>query len=473
MEPFAYDAFISYSHRDLAWGAWLQRRLETRRIPRDLRPAWMEGRVRLRVFRDQTDLAGVELSESLQKALTSARFLIVVCSPASAASPWVEREVRFFRALGRERQIIPFVVSGEPESDDPGLECYVPALRDAPGSHFLGASVPELGRGKAFLRALAILLDVRFGRLVDREKRRRRVLALRAGIAAAAVGGVLAFLLVRNAAVTRRNQALSYDMYGAAVVGMVSPDEADASSLEALRVAAEAGNPQAMWSLADLLIRGAGGEKDEEAAYAWYLRAADLGDAVGMEGAANCLLNGVGAEKDEAAACAWYLRAAEAGNAHAMFMAGACSEDGIGTEKDEAAAYAWYLRAADAGYGLAWYHLSRCCLLGIGTPADPAASFANMRRFAETGDPEGMYNLAMMLQRGFGTEEDPEAAYAWYRKAADAGDARAMYWTGWCVENGYGVSDPALEWYEKAAAAGSEEGREAVLRLTGGGAPAP
>ena len=50
MEPFAYDAFISYSHRDLAWGAWLQRRLETRRIPRDLRPAWMEGRVRLRGF---------------------------------------------------------------------------------------------------------------------------------------------------------------------------------------------------------------------------------------------------------------------------------------------------------------------------------------------------------------------------------------------------------------------------------------
>ena len=29
--------------------------------------------------------------------------------------------------------------------------------------------------------------------------------------------------------------------------------------------------------------------------------------------------------------------------------------------------------------------------------------------------------------------------------------------TGWCIETRYGIADAALEWYEKAAAAGNEE----------------
>ena len=32
MDEFVYDAFISYSHRDMKWARWLQRRLETFRF---------------------------------------------------------------------------------------------------------------------------------------------------------------------------------------------------------------------------------------------------------------------------------------------------------------------------------------------------------------------------------------------------------------------------------------------------------
>ena len=42
-----------------------------------------------------------------------------------------------------------------------------------------------------------------------------------------------------------------------------------------------------------------------------------------------------------------------------------------------------------------------------------------------------------------------------------------MFMTAWCIEQGYGIKDPALEWYEKAAAAGSKEAADAVQRLTG------
>ena len=60
MNEFVYDAFISYSHRDLKWARWLQRRLETYHIPKNLCEKNVHP-ARLKVFRDQTDLSGVEL----------------------------------------------------------------------------------------------------------------------------------------------------------------------------------------------------------------------------------------------------------------------------------------------------------------------------------------------------------------------------------------------------------------------------
>lgn len=35
-DTYTFDAFISYSHRDLEWGKWLQRKLETFKIPKDM-----------------------------------------------------------------------------------------------------------------------------------------------------------------------------------------------------------------------------------------------------------------------------------------------------------------------------------------------------------------------------------------------------------------------------------------------------
>ena len=126
---YTFDAFISYSHRDLASGIWLQRKLESFRIPADMRGERPRGQG-LRIFRDQTDLAGTELHDSLRRNLDDSRFLIVLCSPASAASTWVNEEVLYFISIGRVQNIIPFIVDGEPLSEDPALECFPPALRD-------------------------------------------------------------------------------------------------------------------------------------------------------------------------------------------------------------------------------------------------------------------------------------------------------------------------------------------------------
>ena len=91
METKHYKAFISYSHQDEKWGAWLQRALETYRVPRHLVGTQGEfGPIEKRlapVFRDREDLSSwADLSSKVQDTLRSTETLVVICSPASARS---------------------------------------------------------------------------------------------------------------------------------------------------------------------------------------------------------------------------------------------------------------------------------------------------------------------------------------------------------------------------------------------------
>ena len=449
MTQYLYDAFISYSHKDMTWGRWLQRKLETYRIPKEMRGERPAGQ-NLKIFRDQTDLAGVELQTALRKELDAARFLIVLCSPGSAASSWVNDEVKYFISLGRVDRIIPFIVAGEPRSEDPALECYPAALRSLTGFTHLGANVQEIGRGKAFLKLVSILLDVRFNRLVDRERQRRIRTGLAVGLTSAVIlmGGSL--LIWKNITVSRRNQELSFDIYGAAIVSLSQKDEFEPSDFEFLRTSAEAGNTQAMQLLADCYKYGWGTEQDFEKEFYWCRKGAEAGDTMCMNMLSNCYYTGEGTEADPGKSFYWDLQAAEAGDNAGIFGVAVSYEEGRGVPADPQKAFEWYHKSAEAGYDLGMYNLARCYLMGIGTDPNPAKAFFWTKKLAETGNKEGMYNLGRMYQYAYGTEEDPQAAYLWYRKSAEAGYADGARMAGWCRENNYGVGDPAQEWYDRA-----------------------
>lgn len=461
---YTFDAFISYSHRDLASGVWLQRKLESFRIPADMRGERPRGQG-LRIFRDQTDLAGTELHDSLRRNLDDSRFLIVLCSPASAASTWVNEEVLYFISIGRVQNIIPFIVDGEPLSEDPALECFPPALRDLKERVLLGVSIQEIGKNKAFLKTVSILLDVRFGRLVDREKQRRLRTALITGITVAVIATVGGALLWRNTVISRENRKLNYDIYGAAIVSIGQKDVIEPEDVAFLTASAKEGNTLAIVLLADCCKNGWGMEKDYEQEFYWSKKGAELGDAQCMISLANCYRNGEGTEKNDQEAFAWDMRAAEAGDAYGMLNVAISYEDGLGVSADPAQAFAWYGKSAEAGNELGIYHLARCYITGTGTDRDPAKAFEWMKKLAETGNAYGMYNLGLLYQNGIGTEEDPALAYHWYKKAAEAGDADGAYKTGWCLENGYGDPDPVIEWYKKGAEGGNEEAAKALERL--------
>lgn len=166
-----YYAFISYSRKDESWAKWLQKKLETYRLPSRLGKDHIGLPKRIfPVFRDMTDLSGTMVEQGLRPALKESRYLIVICSPNSAASQWVDNEVRWFIEMGRQEYIIPFVVDGVPFSSE--QECFTPAMRSIT-PELLGVSISELGKQGAFLRVVATMLHLRYDEVVNRDRKRR------------------------------------------------------------------------------------------------------------------------------------------------------------------------------------------------------------------------------------------------------------------------------------------------------------
>src|SRR5688572_5122064 len=131
--PTRFRAFLSYSHADAAWARWLLRRLETYRVPaRLVGTHGAHGVIGPRLgtfFRDRDELpSSGDLGATIREALDDSAALIVLCSPAAARSRWVNAEVEAFHAGGRSDRVLCFVVSGEPGSADPMLQCFPPAL---------------------------------------------------------------------------------------------------------------------------------------------------------------------------------------------------------------------------------------------------------------------------------------------------------------------------------------------------------
>lgn len=187
-----YRAFISYSHADEAWGGWLQRTLEGFRTPGALAAALeAQGRsARLApVFRDREDLpvAG-NLNSAIQAALSDSDFQIVLCSPNSARSRWVNEEIRLFHKLHGPDRVFALIIAGEPNATSiagrEDEECFPPALRfilDSEGNltgtpaEPLAADARKDGDGRryAVLKVAAGVLGVGLDDLVRRDASRR------------------------------------------------------------------------------------------------------------------------------------------------------------------------------------------------------------------------------------------------------------------------------------------------------------
>lgn len=170
-------AFISYSHRDSRIARWLQRKLESYRLPAEIHNKYEDSRYLRPIFRDRADLGVGVLNDELRKHLESSKYLIVVCSPQSAASKWVNDEIRTFLEWGRAEYIIPFIVSGDITSqgeDNPIPTVLRTYFEEHPEMELLGVDTRESGATKAYIRVVSRMLDLEFDELWKRHLRFQR-----------------------------------------------------------------------------------------------------------------------------------------------------------------------------------------------------------------------------------------------------------------------------------------------------------
>ena len=220
-----YWAFISYSHTDSRLAARLHRAIESYRFPANIiGQETAVGIVPKRlwpIFRDREELpTSADLGRQIRDALEQSRTLIVICSPRSAQSQWVQREILEFKQLGRATRIFCVIADGEPNAASKpapcGAECFAEALRYEVSAEGAITSVPvepiaaDLRPGKdsmhdAVLKIVAGVAGVGFDALRQRDLQRQRQWSAR--IAAMALFLIATFASIAAYAVKAQQEA--------------------------------------------------------------------------------------------------------------------------------------------------------------------------------------------------------------------------------------------------------------------------
>lgn len=161
------------------------------------------------------------------------------------------------------------------------------------------------------------------------------------------------------------------------------------AAIRLFRVAAEAGEETAMFSLGFMYLRGEGVPVDAAEAAHWLRLAAERGVAPAQHSLALLYYEGRGVERNTAVAANYFESAALQGLADAQYNLGVLYSRGDGVRQDWALAQFWHRKAADQGV----------------TDAQLA--------------------LGTMLANGHGVERDYLEASRWFGKAAADGNQRA------------------------------------------------
>ncbi|MCR5203662.1 MAG: TIR domain-containing protein [Lachnospiraceae bacterium] len=195
-----YCAFISYRHKELdkSIAKKIHSKIEHYTVPKEMRKSW-GGKKLGKVFRDEEELpVSSNLSDSIYLALDNSDYLIVICTPDTPESLWVEREINYFIEKHGRDHVVAVLANGTPETSFPKP---LTTVVDENGNEIgtvepLAANLTGVdhkhstGRlNKEVVRLYAAIMGCPFDSLWQREKRQRlhRILALVSVLAAAAI----------------------------------------------------------------------------------------------------------------------------------------------------------------------------------------------------------------------------------------------------------------------------------------------
>lgn len=202
----------------------------------------------------------------------------------------------------------------------------------------------------------------------------------------------------------------------------------EANAQEGMRYlydAAELGNGEA-WREIGLSMRD---EEDESSAVECFDKAVCYGSKAAYLNAALCHFYGRGCEKDAEAAYTLFLKAAEDGDAEAGGYVALYYLFGLGNIDADTDKAAGYLRSTvGSGDTLAKCLMALCYLAGGGTYKNMSngkrytAALALLRDAAEKGETAAYYPLALCYMDGLGVKSDKHKARRYLEKAMAATD---------------------------------------------------
>ena len=212
---YEYFAFISYKREDEKWAKWLQSKLEHFHLPATLNGKELPKNLRP-VFRDTDELSAGNLPKQIYNALSISKNLIVVCSPRSAQSEWVDKEINDFIAIkgGISDDIFPFIVEGTPYASNPNKECFPDALRSLPNNEErLGGNINEQGgRDAAVVKIISGILGISFDSLWQKhereQKRKRTAMVIMSLLFAFVCLFICSYIVKQNQEILDRNHKL-------------------------------------------------------------------------------------------------------------------------------------------------------------------------------------------------------------------------------------------------------------------------
>lgn len=214
LSSVVFDAFVCYKHGpiDSAAAVTLQRALENYRAPKDI-----SGKRKpfQRVFVDEGELSScADFGQQIREALKNSGWLIVICSPDTPSSPWVQLEIDTFLEYHDRSRILAVLTSGEPEeSYPPQLKANADGMGEVLAADARGVTAKEvqmLLKKDALLKVAAPMLGTSFDSIKQRQRvYRMQRAAVAASIAMAMTVGFAAYAVNRANVISRQSAEIS------------------------------------------------------------------------------------------------------------------------------------------------------------------------------------------------------------------------------------------------------------------------
>lgn len=213
--------------------------------------------------------------------------------------------------------------------------------------------------------------------------------------------------------------------------GMLAQNTHQTAAIDQLKTWAKQGSPVAQRELALSYLNWPEHNKD---ARNWLLKAANGGDADAQFQLADALFKGAsGFLPDHAQAWGWYEKAALQNNGKASFMLARMAKYGDGTTQNQQLSTHWLMASSQQGNAQAMFLLSNAYSAGDGIAKDEVKAREWLEKSAAGDYPVAIQALAMSLDGNDPKNGEQNAANATRARhlIKEATDERLMHWNSY------------------------------------------